>query len=279
MAHDVPNIIVRPLKGPTEYAACVALQERTWGEGFAERVPATILRIAQEMGGIASGAFDESGRLLGFVFGMTGWVDRSPVHWSDMLAVAPAARNSGVGTALKLHQREMLLERGVEIMRWTFDPLQARNGYLNLSRLGAVARAYGRDYYEQSDSPLHAIIGTDRLIVTWEMAGERATRRVAGHEMPPGRHDVEHLPLLNPLLAGTPVECAQPHEVPDVAAVRIAVPTDISAIRDDDPERALRWRLRTRAAFESALNTGFEVRELVRAGEVGWYVLVRGSAQ
>jgi predicted GNAT superfamily acetyltransferase len=273
------DIIVRPLNGAAEYAACVALQERTWGEGFAERVPATILRIAQEMGGIASGAFDESGRLLGFVFGITGWVDRSPVHWSDMLAVAPEARNCGVGTTLKLHQRAELLARGVEITRWTFDPLQARNGYLNLSRLGAVARAYGRDYYEHSDSPLHAHIGTDRLIVTWELASERVSRRLAGHESPPGRDDVEHLPLLNPLLSEDPLECADPHDLPDVAAVRIAVPSDINAIRDRDPDLALRWRLRTRAAFEAALNRGLEVRELVRAGNVGWYLLTRGATQ
>ena len=275
MACDAPAIVVRALHGAREYAACVALQERTWGEGFAERVPATILRIAQETGGIASGAFDETNRLLGFVFGMTGWVDRSPVHWSDMLAVSPEARNCGVGTALKLHQRDVLLARGVEIMRWTFDPLQARNGYLNLSRLGAVAREYARDYYEYSDSPLHAIIGTDRLIVTWELASERVARRLDGREPPPGRDDVEHLPLLNPLLEEAPLECAHPHGIAGVAAVRIAVPTDINAIRTIDPERALRWRQRTRAPFEAALGKGFEVRELVRAGEVGWYILVR----
>lgn len=268
-------LAVRPLHGRAEYAACVALQERTWGRNFVERVPPTILRIAQDLGGIASGAFDADGTLLGFVFGITGLIDGVPVHWSDMLAVAPEARNRGVGVALKLHQRELLLARGVDIMRWTFDPLEAKNAHLNLSRLGAVARTYRREYYEGSDSPLHAGIGTDRLIVTWDLASERVAERIAGMSGPPDIAEVMRAHPLNPLVDEALPRCAPPAAHEDAAAVRIAVPADIQSLRDRDPALATEWRHHTRAAFESAFSGGYEARELVRAGPVGWYVLQR----
>lgn len=269
------DIVIRPLQGKAEYDACLALQDRTWGAGFIERVPPTILRIAQDMGGVASGAFDPDGRLIGFVFGITGFVDGGPMHWSDMLAVAPEARNRGVGEALKRHQRERLLERGVDVMRWTFDPLEARNAYLNLSHLGAVARDYRRDYYEGSDSPLHAGIGTDRLIVTWDMASGRVAERLSGVTRRPSFEDVAETVVLNPVIAEDPPRCAEPCDPPDAEHVRIAVPSDIQALRDGDLSLARAWREATRHAFERAFAHGFEARELIRDGTVGWYLLSR----
>lgn len=272
-----PDLEIRPLEGKGEYDACVALQERTWGRNFIERVPPTILRIAQVTGGIASGAFDGAGRLLGFVFGITGWVDGEPLHWSDMLAVVPEARNGGVGVALKLHQRDLLLERGVTRVHWTFDPLEARNAHVNLSRLGAVAGIYRRDYYEGSDSPLHAGIGTDRFIVTWFIASDRVTDRLSGATGPPAMDEVLRAPVLNPVIATDPPRCAPPGAMPDAARLRIAVPADIQALRDRDAGLATEWRQCTRAAFELALSRGFEARELVRDGNVGWYLLEPGG--
>ena len=270
-----PDIVIRPLQGKAEYDACLALQDRTWGAGFTERVPPTILRIAQDLGGIASGAFDGEGRLVGFVFGVTGIVDGRPLHWSDMLAVAPEARNTGVGDALKRHQRALLLERGVDTVQWTYDPLEARNAYLNLSRLGAVARDYRRDCYEGSDSPLHAGIGTDRLIVTWLLSSERVDRRMAGVTHGPTLAEVAHTVVLNRVVAEDPPRCAEPDPPPDAEHIRIAVPSDIQALRDRDVGLARAWREATRHAFELAFGSGFEARELVRDGAVGWYLLSR----
>jgi predicted GNAT superfamily acetyltransferase len=237
-------------------------------------VPATILRITQKLGGIASGAFDEDGRLLGFVFGMTGWVDGEPLHWSDMLAVRPAARDRGIGDRLKRHQRAVLLSNGVERVQWTFEPLEARNAYLNLTRLGGVARSYHRDYYEGSDSPLHAGIGTDRLVVTWDLSSARVAARLDGESAPPSREELLRLPAVNPVTATDPPRC-EPPVMPAADAVRIAVPADLQRLREGAPAVAMEWRAHTRAAFESCLADGYEVRELVRDGEVAWYVLVR----
>ncbi len=274
----ISQLEIRPLEGKAEDDACVALQERTWGRNFIERIPPTMLRIAQMTGGIASGAFDSQGRLVGFVFGITGWSDGRPLHWSDMLAVAPEARDSGVGVALKKHQRELLLQRGVELVQWTCDPLQARNAHVNLSRLGAVAGTYRRDYYEGSDSPLHAGIGTDRFIVSWHIASDRVADRLGGVTDPPTLDEVLRAPVLNPVIDADPPRCAPPRKLPDAARVRIAVPADIQALRDRDAGLAVEWRQCTRAAFEMALSHGFEARELVREGNVGWYLLERGGA-
>lgn len=277
--------VIRPLEGLAEREACVTLQERIWGPGFADRVPASILMIALETGGVASGAFLD-GRLVGFVFGITGVRDDRRVHWSDMLAVEPDVRGRGIGFRLKAHQRELLLGRGVETVRWTFDPLEARSAHLNLRRLGAFVREYRRDVYGHSSSPLHAGIGTDRLVAEWPIASERVARRldrdgVPGDDAPyddpraPGTAPVVNPPVI---AGGT----ARPGPVsPDVTgpSVRIAVPSDIQALKRADPEAAREWRTTVRAAFEAALADGYTAvdadRETGPEGVV-YYVLARG---
>ena len=120
------QVTIRPLETRAEHEACVALQRDIWGQDFADVVPATILMVSQQVGGVASGAFDARGRLIGFVFGISGVRNRVTAHWSDMLAVRPEARGRGLGRRLKLHQRELLLAVGIERVYWTFDPLVAR---------------------------------------------------------------------------------------------------------------------------------------------------------
>ncbi len=182
MAEEVE---IRPVETPEEYRACVELQERVWGRGFSQRVPTAILKVSRRLGGVVSGAWIQDRTLVGFVFGMTGWEDGVPVHWSDMLAVDPQFRDGGLGRRLKLHQRDELLGMGVRRMYWTFDPLESRNAYLNLERLGAVGRDYIRDMYGTSDSPLHRGIGTDRFLAVWEMDSRRV-RSCLGEASPGG---------------------------------------------------------------------------------------------
>ncbi|MGH7445205.1 MAG: GNAT family N-acetyltransferase, partial [Longimicrobiales bacterium] len=147
---------IRPLVTAADLRACVALQEATWGQGFAERVPYAVLWFSRRIGGVLLGAFDGD-TLLGFVFGMTGWRESRPLHWSDMLAVRADARDRGIGMQLKRAQRALLIERGVQEANWTFDPLESRNAHLNFARLGVIAREYIRDVYGDSDSPLHGV--------------------------------------------------------------------------------------------------------------------------
>jgi predicted GNAT superfamily acetyltransferase len=273
-APDTAGIEIRPLAGPHDHAACVALQREVWGADFQEVVPPTILWLANRIGGVAAGAFD-GGRLAGFVVGLTGVEDGRLVHWSDMLAVAAGYRGRGLGRRLKEYQRALLLPRGVDIVYWTFDPLEGRNAHLNLARLGAIARSYVRDLYGPGTSPLHAGVGTDRLVAEWWIRSDRVERRLSSPPRPP-RAAAAAAPAA--LDAGdSPPRPGDP--VPDLVAdrVRVAVPMDLQALKRADPDLAARWRSAARAALEGYLARDYRVVDFVRGAETGDYVLARAG--
>ncbi len=266
---------IRPLEGMDELHACVALQEETWGHGFAERVAPSMLKIAGMLGGVAAGAFDESGTLTGFVFGLTGVRDGEVVHWSDMLAVRRGVRDQGLGEELKRYQRSVLMERGVQKVFWTVDPLQARNAHLNFSKLGIVVREYVPDMYGQSDSPLHRGIGTDRFVALWLLDSDRVRRRVEGRERGPGSEVAQGVPAaLDARSAGGWVEPDEPRLDLDAERVTVAIPSDISAIMGESTDLAVAWRSATRTALRHYLGSGWEVREALRDEHVSRYLLV-----
>lgn len=241
---------LRTLSSMEDYAACVELQHATWGRSFAEAVPGSILKICQKVGGVAAGAFDPEGRLLGFVFGLTGLRGGRLVHWSHMLAVAPGVRDAGLGTRLKHFQRELLLPLGVESVLWTYDPLEARNAHLNLNLLGAHVAEYVEDMYAgEMGSDLASGIGTDRFIVDWRI-GERVRRDPLG--VFAGREDA---------FAGTPVlgveSAASP--LPAAPRLRVEVPENIQNLKRERPGEAAAWRAVTRRAFEHYLGAGYRV--------------------
>ncbi|MBI4522031.1 MAG: GNAT family N-acetyltransferase [Gemmatimonadetes bacterium] len=246
------GLVYRRLQTHAEYAECVALQKAIWGEEFRDPVPATMLQVSQKVGGVLIGAFDAEGRLAGFVFGITGVRDGRPVHWSHMLGVRPDMRGLGVGRRLKQLQRERLLERGVEIVQWTFDPLVARNANLNLNRLGAVVSEYVQDMYGPSLGRASGQgFGTDRFIVTWPIADERVARLLAGHAAPETVPEsmFARAPVVNTESgpAGEPRLVERP--LPPEPVVRIEIPTDIDGIRDRSASEAAAWRANTRRAF------------------------------
>jgi predicted GNAT superfamily acetyltransferase len=248
----------RQLSSEADYAACIELQRVTWGRDFSDAVPMSILKITQKAGGIAAGAFAPDGRLLGFVYGIAGVKAGSPpkvFHWSHMLAVDPAARDLGLGTRLKLYQRELLLDLGVERVEWTYDPLEARNAHLNFNHLGAVPDLYVRDMYEgEFGSDLAKGIGTDRFIVAWHIASERVARRLA--EGPPDPAAVigrfGGAPVVGPSfpegepLPGGPLACVE-------------IPASIQDLKVADPGLAQAYRASTRRAFEHYFAQGWQV--------------------
>src|SRR5439155_9004142 len=166
-----PAVCLRLLSSVDDCRACVELQRDVWGWDQADIVPATLLHVVDYVGGLVAGAFDPNSILLGFVFGITGIRDGEIVHWSHMLGVREAARNMGVGRMLKEYQRRVLAERGVARIYWTFDPLQAKNAYFNLNRLGAHVVEYVPDMYGVTGSPLHLGLATDRLVVCLSTVG------------------------------------------------------------------------------------------------------------
>jgi chorismate synthase len=265
---------IREFSAWSDYEACVELQKHTWGADYGEIVPINVIRVVQKAGGIAAGAFDRNHQLLGFVFGITGVEAGTPVHWSDMLAVHADARNKGVGDALKRYQRVTLLKRGVQRVYWTFDPLESRNAHVNFACLGVTADVYERDVYGASDSPLHAGIGTDRLIVTWAIASQRVQQRL---ESPaPNSKDWKSHPLVNaPLSEDDAAVCEPPRLDLNADHIRIAIPADIQNLKARALAAAVEWRGHTRAAFEHYLQAGYVVVDYVREGRLGSYVLAR----
>lgn len=271
---------LRPLREMDEFRACVALQERVWGAGFGERVGVSLLRVARRLGGVAEGAWDEHG-LAGFVFGLTGPEGDRLVHWSDMLAVRPDVRGAGLGTRLKLRQRELLLALGIDVCYWTFDPLVARNAHLNLEKLGAVVREYVVDMYGDSPSPLHRGIGTDRFVALWELDSERVRLRLSGAGEgdearsfeEAGRGESAVTPAFEVVRRGAwPV----PGEVATIVPgepIRVPVPGDIGALMEADTELASAWRKATREAFAGRVGLTHEVVAIETGEPVSHYVL------
>lgn len=266
-AHD--GITFRPLSSEQDYLACIELQRKTWGRDFSDAVPMSILKITQKAGGIAAGAFAPDGRILGFVYGLTGVRDRRVFHWSHMLAVDPAARDLGLGTRLKLYQRELLLPLGVERVEWTYDPLEARNAHLNLNHLGAVPAEYVRDMYEgEFGSELARGIGTDRFIVAWEIASDRVARRLA--EGPPEPEEVRRRFADSPV-----VSPGEEVPLPDAPRVRVEIPDNVQALKAADLARAQAYRDSTRRAFEHYLGGGWRIEDFYRDGERCYYGMTK----
>lgn len=270
---------IRPLESWEEYRACERLQRRVWGADFREVAPASLLKVGRRIGGVASGAFGaDDGELAGFVFGLTGLEDGRPIHWSHMLAVREDRRGEGIGRRLKEHQRRLLLDRGVDTVFWTFDPLVAANAHFNLNRLGVRVVDYVPRMYGDTESELHRGIDTDRLVVAWDLAayepGAAAADREAGSAAGP---DLAGGPPGAP-----PSGAAEADDGPRSTTggdpppvVRVDVPADILAVRSRDPAEAARWREQTRGAFLSRLGSGYRVTGFVPGADRGHYLLTR----
>jgi predicted GNAT superfamily acetyltransferase len=237
---------IRPFSSRADYDACVRLQREVWGEHFVDVASATILMVSQRVGGVSAGAFDPDGRLLGFVFGISGIRDGELVHWSDMLGVRPEARGAGLGKRLKSFQRDQLLERGIRRMLWTYDPLVARNANLNLNSLGAAPVEYVVNMYGDTRSSLHAGLDTDRFIVEWKLDDDAGP---AGSM--PAPEGMGTAPVVD--LAWSAAE----RPLPTDPCVRVAAPADIDALKATAPACAQAWRRTQRRAFTWYLRSGY----------------------
>ena len=174
---------VRRCHGMDELQAAFAMQKEVWGFSDADMIPQRMFVVAQKIGGQVLGAFD-AGQLVGFALGIPGVRNGHSYMHSHMLAVKGAYRNSGVGRRLKLFQREDALSRGVELIEWTFDPLEIKNAFLNLEKLGAIVRRYTINQYGSTSSPLHGGLPTDRLMAEWWLKSKRVTSLLETGSLP-----------------------------------------------------------------------------------------------
>lgn len=262
---SVDEITIRPLESHDDYRQCVSLQYEIWGEDFGESVPPSILMVTQRVGGVAAGAFDAGGYLLGFVFGIGGVREGRPVHWSDMLAVRETVRDQGLGRRLKAYQRERLLENGIEVAYWTYDPLEARNAHVNINRLGARPIEYVPDMYGNViRGPLLAGLSTDRFIVEWELGDPRVEAALAGELATV----VSDTPIVN---AETGHDAPVPQELtlPHAGEVRVEIPADVHAVKSASLGLARAWRDTTRRAFLYYMAAGYLVTGFRRDPQSG----------
>ena len=246
---------------------CAALQAEIWGDAFADQVPASLLRVATGIGGLAIGAFDATGKLVGFVFSLYGMRENEPIHWSHMLAVRESARGAGVGRRLKEMQRTELARRGITRVLWTFDPLQARNAHLNVNRLGVRVIDYVENMYGITASPLHHGLATDRLVVMMPTSPTAQATPAIPHDLNGG------IPVLTPFPRPGDISI----DLDDTTApiVMIEIPTDLQRVVSTTPAVAAVWRRATRGAFQRALRDNYQVAGFRRdaAADRSFYIL------
>lgn len=239
------EIIVRHCHGLEEFRACIEVERAVWGSADVDLVPLPLFVVAAETGGQVLGAFDGE-RMVGFTMAVVGLRDRKPMLHSHMTGVLEAYRDRSVGRRLKLFQREDALSRGIELVEWTFDPLQVKNAYFNFG-LGAIARRYLPNLYGITTSPLHASLPTDRLVAEWRLRSPRARGLIAvrddqGKPVPPARGKKQ---------------------------VRICIPTELGALRDSRPDEAARVQSEIRQEFEHSFARGYAATGIALDGEAG----------
>jgi predicted GNAT superfamily acetyltransferase len=177
------GIVIRQCRGIEELRACVALQKEVWNFSDADLVPLRMFVVAEKVGGQVMGAF-EGERMVGFALSIPGTRSGHLYLHSHMLAVRKEYRNHGLGRRLKLFQREDALARGIELIEWTFDPLEIKNAYLNIEKLGAIARRYNINQYGITSSPLQGGLPSDRLIAEWWLKSTRVKTLLETGKLP-----------------------------------------------------------------------------------------------
>jgi len=281
MNADKKGLIIRRLTTLDECRQVAALEKAVWEFADAEDVvPPALLIVSIKRGGLLLGAFDETAVLKGFVYSMPAVKDGRPTHWSHMLAVTPDARAAGTGLRLKLAQRTQVMEAGVDLIEWTYDPLQALNAHLNFGRLGVVVEEYEENVYGDSSSPLHSGTPTDRFIAEWRLTAPHVERRLGAAQTPVLRDAaIMSAVLVNPsrsagewLAPGDPVA-----DVIDGRRVLVEIPANFTDMQRRQPELALQWRMTTRTVFQTYLSRGYRVVDFLFAPEAGrgQYVLAR----
>ncbi len=272
------GLTFRDLRTLDDCRRIVELEKTIWGyTDTGDLVPAIMLFLCAKRGGILIGAEREDGALDGFAFSMASMVDGTPAQWSHMMGVVPGTRARGLGRALKLAQRERALAMGIELIEWTFDPLQAVNAHLNFAKLGAISTTYAENIYGDSSSVLHRGTPTDRLIVEWWIQRPHVERRIAAGPTAARDISVADAPVLNEHAGRDPWDLPGDALLPGGAPrVQVRVPSRFSEMQAERPDLAQAWRAQTRALFTACFADGYRAVDFFkdeRAG--GAYLLAK----
>jgi predicted GNAT superfamily acetyltransferase len=276
-------MLIRPLTTLEECRKVAELEKLVWGYTDAEDVvPPPVLIVSIKRGGTLLGAFDDAGEIKGFVYAIPALKEGRPTQWSHMLGVTPDARDSGLGAALKLAQRERALQMGIELIEWTYDPLQALNAHFNFAKLGIVVEEYEENIYGESSSPLHRGTPTDRFVAEWHLTTPHVERRIAAVGRVRARDSaVAAAVLLNPSrLGGSWLEPGPAALDVDAARLLVEIPTGFTDMQARQPDLALDWRLSTRRIFQTYFARGYRAVDFMLAREAGrgQYLLAQAAS-
>ena len=243
MAASQAVIEIRQLHELAEFEQVLHLQQVIWGFNDIELLPVRFLVVVSRIGGHVFGAYDCS-EMVAFCFAIPGIkpTGQSYLH-SHMLGVLPAYHNAGIGRSLKLRQREEALTRGIGLIEWTFDPMELKNAFLNIEKLGAIVRRYNQNQYGYTASPLHGGLPTDRCYAEWWIDTPRVRRILAGEPYP-----------------SNPVE-------------RISYPADMARMRRDEPVEARAIQKANGERFRLAFEQGLAASGFERGETEGTYLL------
>ncbi|GAA3766714.1 GNAT family N-acetyltransferase [Terriglobus aquaticus] len=249
MSEVRPNALrTERLRTLDQFDHCVEIQRTTWGYSPDELFPRRAFLLAEKLGGHVLGAM-HGDTIVAFNLAFPGYRDGHAYLHSQMLAVLPAYRNSGVGRTLKLAQRDIALADGFDLIEWTYDPLEIKNAFFNLHRLGAISRRYVRDFYGPSSSPLQGGLPTDRLYAEWWIRTAHVERALTA----------EH---------GTEAEGT------------VEVPAEIYAWKADRDARASATQIRIRQQLEHAFAKGLAAIDYLRGADgQGSFLLGRAPAE
>jgi predicted GNAT superfamily acetyltransferase len=237
-------IEIGKLSTQEEFRQAVALQKEIWGFADIELAPVRLFTVASKIGGFSLGAFDNE-KMIGFCLALPGLKEggKGYLH-SNMLGVLPSYSNHGLGRSMKLAQRTEAIEQGIDLIEWTFDPLELKNAYFNLEKLGAIIRRYVPNMYGMTSSPLHGGLPTDRCTAEWWISGDRAEAAINGR------------PMNRPAVEAT-----------------IEVPNAIAELRKNDPDQARAIQEAVGERFVKLFGMGLAVTGFERSKETGSYLL------
>lgn len=237
------QIVIRSAHSADEMKVCLDLQQRVWGYSPIDTVPDQIFIVAGKTGGHVLVAY-ERGEPIGFALAFAAIRDGMSYLHSHMVAVVEEFQNRGVGRMLKMAQREDAIARGIDLIEWTFDPLQVKNAHFNIARLGAIVRRYIPNLYGRTSSPLHAGLPTDRLVAEWWVPSKRVERIING----------------------------QPPVISN-AAERVAIPAAIRELCRDNPGAAETIQSGAREQFARHFSRGLAAVSFEWKQDHGNYVL------
>ncbi len=268
-------LTIRLLNTYEELLAVKELEEVIWADD--DPVPLHQTMTAVKHGGMIIGAYDED-RLVGFQYSFAGFDGEQTYLCSHNLGIHPDYQKGGIGEKLKRTQRMAAIEKGYELITWTYDPLETVNGNLNIRKLGAICSIYIENCYGEMTDILNAGLPSDRFQVEWwikrpdvlaKLEGQRKERQL--------ETNAKHL-LSYAINAQGIVE---PQAI-DLTLVEydgqlvVAVPAAFQAVKAANVDVALRWRLETRALFMHYFQHGWHVSNFIRgvsAEPVHYYLL------